>query len=114
VLILSRGGLGLWVVFLGVGGLAAPAGHAAWTGLVCSTLWRTRARPPGRRRWAPVALVFCGAVLLHAAWDQTDSTGVRAVVALVSLALLAAQLRVAARRRGAHRPLMNASEHRAA
>jgi protease PrsW len=113
-LVQSHGRLGPTEALLAVRGLAAPAGHAAWTGLVCSALWRTRTRRPGARAWAPLVAAFGAAVLLHAAWDQTDSTVVRGVLALVSLALLAAQLRLAARRRRAHRPLMRLAEHRAA
>jgi len=113
-LIQAHGRLGPTEALLALRGLAAPAGHAAWTGLVCSALWRTRAERPGTRAWVPVAVAFCAAVLLHAAWDQTDSTIVRSAVALVSLALLATQLRLAARPRASHRRLTNVPQHRAA
>jgi protease PrsW len=112
-LIQSRGRLGPTEMLLAVRGLAAPAGHAAWTGLVCAALWRAREQPPGRRRWAPVALAFCGAVLLHAGWDITDSTALRAGIALASFALLAAQLRRVSRPRSAQRPLKSPADYAA-
>lgn len=113
-LVQSRGRLEPTEMLLAVRGIAAPAGHAAWTGLVCAALWRTREQPPGRRRWAPVALAFCGAVLLHASWDVADGAALHVAIALASLALLAAQLRRVSRPRSAHRPRTSASEHRAA
>jgi RsiW-degrading membrane proteinase PrsW (M82 family) len=37
-----------------VGGVLSPAGHAAWTGLVCAALWRARLRPGP---WSSLAVV---------------------------------------------------------
>jgi RsiW-degrading membrane proteinase PrsW (M82 family) len=112
-LIQSRGELGPTEALLAVRGLASPAGHAAWTGLVCTALWQARARGPGRHRWTPVLIAFSVAVLLHTLWDLTDSSAVRAGVAAVSIALLVTQLS-AVRRYGSHRALMNTPEHRTA
>jgi RsiW-degrading membrane proteinase PrsW (M82 family) len=112
-LIQSRGRLGPTEALLAVRGLAAPAGHAAWTGLVCAVLWRVRARGPRPHRWVPVAAAFAMAVALHTLWDLTDWSPVRFSVATVSIALLATQLAVA-RPRGSHRRLTNLTEHRAA
>jgi protease PrsW len=95
-LIQSGGSIGDTEALLAVRGVLSPAGHAAWTGLVCSVLWRARASGPaaGSLLWIPAA--FVTAVWLHALWDATDSALVRGAVASVSIALLAAQLRAAA------------------
>ena len=92
-LIQSGGGIGPTEEVLAIRGLLSPAGHAAWTGLVCAALWRVRSSYPQTRShlWIPAA--FLAAVVLHALWDGTGSIAVRGVVALVSLTLLATQLR---------------------
>jgi protease PrsW len=112
-LIQSHGQLGPTEALLAVRGVASPAGHAAWTGLVCAALWRARARGARGLEWAPVAAAFCVAVLLHTLWDLTDSTAVRAGVAAVSIALLATQLQ-AVRGYRSHRRLTIGPQHRAA
>jgi protease PrsW len=112
-LIHSRGELGPTEALLAVRGLASPAGHAAWTGLVCAALWRSRAQGSRAGSWTPVAAAFGVAVLLHTAWDLTGSSAVRVTVAVVSIALLAAQLR-AVRRDGTHRRLTKRPEYRVA
>jgi RsiW-degrading membrane proteinase PrsW (M82 family) len=83
-----------------VRGLLSPAGHAAWTGLVCAVLWRERAKFGRFRMNLPVLGAFTAAVLLHALWDILDSLSgptfidaagielLSAAVALVSLRLL--------------------------
>ena len=111
-LIHSRGQLGPTETLLALRGLASPAGHAAWTGLICAALWQARARGPRAGAWGPVAAAFGLAVYLHAMWDLTSSYAVRAVVAGVSIALLAAQLH-AVRRDASHRQLTPSLEHRA-
>jgi RsiW-degrading membrane proteinase PrsW (M82 family) len=72
--------------------LLAPAGHAAWTGLVCAALWRARLDPAPRTK-AAVGAAFVLAVSLHALWDSvaTSRTGL-IPVALVSWLLLSTQL----------------------
>jgi len=55
-----------WVLFYR--GLLSPASHAAWTGLICATLWRERERT-GKMLGAAGILAFLIAVLLHALWD---------------------------------------------
>jgi RsiW-degrading membrane proteinase PrsW (M82 family) len=90
-LIESHGEIGATEALLAVRGVLSPAGHAAWTGLVCAALWRSRAGLP--HLWVPAA--FLTAVSLHALWDATDSVAVRGAVALVSIALLSRQLRAA-------------------
>src|SRR3954453_788710 len=44
-LFLSHGHIGEVERLLFVRGVLSPAGHGAWTGLVCAALWRARARP---------------------------------------------------------------------
>ena len=91
-LIQSRGHIGPTEALLAVRGVLSPAGHAAWTGLVCAALWQARAsaHPPGWR--LRIAAAFVMAVALHTVWDSTDSVVVRGVVACVSIVLLAKQL----------------------
>ena len=103
-LIRSQGHIGPTEALLAVRGVLSPAGHAAWTGLVCAALWQARAsgHPARSRLW--IAAAFVAAVGLHALWDATDSGLVRGAVASVSIALLATQLRVA-RRRGSQAAL---------
>ena len=91
-----------------VRGLLSPAGHAAWTGLVCAVLWREREKA-GRFVLNPAVLgAFAAAVLLHALWDIFDSLSgptvigvgielLSAGVALVSLRLLFHMVSEAAR-----------------
>jgi RsiW-degrading membrane proteinase PrsW (M82 family) len=78
--------------------ILSPAGHAAWTGLICAALWRTRARPSA---WSKVALVlaFVVAVTLHAMWDSATSRWELLPVAVVSFALLSWRLDAVTRQR---------------
>jgi RsiW-degrading membrane proteinase PrsW (M82 family) len=50
-------------------GLLSPTGHAAWTAIVCSALWRQREKA-GRSviNWMVIG-AFVLAILLHASWD---------------------------------------------
>jgi protease PrsW len=95
-LIHSHGQIGATEALLAVRGLLSPTGHAAWTGLVCAALWRTRARPRSRA-YPWIAATFIAAVALHTLWDATDSIALRAAVAITSMALLASQLRAVRR-----------------
>jgi RsiW-degrading membrane proteinase PrsW (M82 family) len=88
-LIQSKGRIGPAEEVLLIRGVLSPVGHAAWTGLVCAPLWR---RPLA---WRAVAAAFAAAVLLHAAWDSTDSTVLRVLIGALSGTLLAAQIRLA-------------------
>jgi RsiW-degrading membrane proteinase PrsW (M82 family) len=63
----------------------SPAGHGAWTGLVCAALWRTRTHR-GAWPWVPVA--FAVVVALHAWWDSVGSGGGLAPVAVISVGLI--------------------------
>lgn len=95
-----------------VRGLLSPAGHAAWTGLVCAVLWRERQKA-GHFVLNPAVLgAFAAAVLLHALWDIFDSLAgptlidaagielLSAGVALVSLRFLFHMVSEAARNSG--------------
>jgi protease PrsW len=108
----SSGGIGAVETTLIVRGLLSPAGHGAWTGLVCAVLWREREKLGRRVVNLPVAVAFTAAVLFHAFWDifnsQTGPTLIEGVgielgsaaVALTSLGLLFHMVNEAAHRRG--------------
>ena len=84
-----------------------PAGHAAWTGLVCAVHWRERLRRGGPVLNSKVVGASATAVVLHALWDTFNLlrgatfVGVLSVevlsllVAVVSLTLLIRRVREA-------------------
>jgi RsiW-degrading membrane proteinase PrsW (M82 family) len=111
-LLQSKDNLSILNEVLLVRGITSPAGHLAWTGLICAVLWRERAnagRPVLNRS---VVGAFVAAVVLHALWDtfasvkSTTLGGVAGVglvsllVALVSLVLLIRRVREARRAGG--------------
>jgi RsiW-degrading membrane proteinase PrsW (M82 family) len=112
----SSGGIGSAESTLIVRGLLSPAGHGAWTGLVCATLWREREKAGRRIVDVPVVAAWAAAVSLHALWDifntQTGPTLIgaiglelgSAVIALLSLGLLFHMVNEAARRRPTYVP----------
>lgn len=69
-------------------GLLSPAGHAAWTGLVCAVLWRERAKTGHIVFNWQVVKAFLTAVLLHALWDIFNSTGKATFLEFIILELL--------------------------
>ena len=86
-------------------GLLSPAGHAAWTGIICATLWRER-ELAGHLviNWKVIG-IFALAVALHAAWDIVNTQSSDAVayagmliVAIISLGTLIARYREARKR----------------
>ena len=95
-LLQTKGSLGALDEVLLVRGLMSPAGHAAWTGLVCAVLWRERLKA-GRAvlNWRVVA-AFLTAVILHALWDTFNS--LQGGVALLSLGVALASLTLLVRR----------------
>lgn len=108
-LLQSRGNLGALDEVLLVRGLISPAGHAAWTGLVCAVLWRERQRTGRITVNVRVASAFITAVVLHALWDTFNSLQgptlisflsiefLSLLVALASLVLLIRRIREAGR-----------------
>jgi len=67
-LLASKGNLGVLDEVLLFRGLMSPAGHAAWTGLVCAVLWRERVKAGhatfnwrvGERSRRPSSYTHCG------------------------------------------------------
>jgi protease PrsW len=108
-LLLSKGNLGVLDEVLLVRGLMSPAGHAAWTGLVCAVLWRERLKAGHAIFNWRVGGAFATAVILHALWDTFASMRsftlvgflsielVSVLIALVSLTLLIRRVREARR-----------------
>jgi protease PrsW len=90
-----------------VRGLTSPAGHMAWTGLVCAVLWRERLRAGHATLDWRVLGAFLTAVVLHALWDTFASVRsptfvgflsvdlVSLLIALISLVLLLRRVREA-------------------
>ncbi len=93
-LLLSQGRIDEVVKLLFVRGVLAPAGHAAWTGLICAALWHARLRP-GVRSAAVVVGAFLTVVTLHALWDAATAQWVQMAVGAVSLALVLWRLHAA-------------------
>ena len=114
-LLQSKGNLDALDGVLLVRGLLSPAGHAAWTGLICAVLWRERLRAGHITFNRKVIGAFVTAVVLHALWDTFNSLrgpsfsaflsieGLSLLVALVSLVLLLLRIREARRASGAAR-----------
>lgn len=87
MLLLSGGDIGRVEHLLFVRTVLSPAGHGAWTGLICAMAWRARERPT-LTAWLCVPLAFLVAVLLHACWDGSQHPWQQVLVAAVSFALL--------------------------
>ena len=101
----SQGSLGSVEQTLLLRGLLSPAGHVAWTGLVCAVLWRERQNAGHALINASVIAAFLLAVALHTAWDVVNTVnmpapvvyGGMALIALSSLSLLLLRYREARR-----------------
>ena len=86
-------------------GLLSPAGHAAWTGMVCAVLWRQRDRAGRPVFNLAIAGAFVAAIVLHALWDISGMSNVPApatalgyvVIGGASLVLLGWHIRHAGR-----------------
>jgi len=108
-LLSSKGNVGVLDEVLLVRGLTSPAGHIAWTGLVCAVLWRERLKVGHATLNWRVGGAFATAVILHTLWDTFASmksstlvgfVGIELVallIALVSLILLIRRVREASR-----------------
>jgi protease PrsW len=108
-LLSSKDNLGVLDEVLLVRGLTSPAGHMAWTGLVCAVLWRERLKAGHATLDWRVLGAFLTAVVLHALWDTFASVKsatfvgflsvelVSLLIALISLTLLIRRVREARR-----------------
>ena len=108
-LLQSKSNLGILDEVLLVRGLTSPAGHMAWTGMVCAVLWRERLKVGHATFNWRVGGAFLTAVVLHALWDTFASVRtstfvgflsielVSVLIALVSLTLLIRRVREARR-----------------
>jgi protease PrsW len=108
-LLSSKGNLGVLDEVLLVRGLTSPAGHIAWTGLVCAVLWRERLKAGHATFNWRVGGAFATAVILHALWDTFASIksstfveflGIELItllIAIFSLILLIRRMREASR-----------------
>ena len=86
-LIASNGNLGAVETTLLLRGLLSPAGHMAWTALVCGSLWRFAAKPTPRTGLAVPATYFA-AIVLHACWDGFGNLIAYIVVGVISVGWL--------------------------
>jgi RsiW-degrading membrane proteinase PrsW (M82 family) len=88
-LIQSNGQIGAMQQILVDRGLLSPAGHAAWTGLVCAALWRKREHTHRFLNFSVIG-TFLLAVVLHTLWNVTSltSTNTPAQLTWVTLGFL--------------------------
>jgi RsiW-degrading membrane proteinase PrsW (M82 family) len=91
-LINSQGSVTALQNILFVRGLLSPAGHAAWTGLVCAAIWQQRTRGRSILNSAVIG-TFVLVVILHTLWDffatlpsQTAALSVILILANVAVA----------------------------
>ena len=87
----SHGDVGLLQQVLLFRGLVSPAGHAAWTGFVSATLWRSR-QGLGRGSIAAVVGAFAAAVALHTLWDATAGINSQTSLQLAAHSLAASAI----------------------
>jgi RsiW-degrading membrane proteinase PrsW (M82 family) len=95
-LIRSGGSINATVDILLLRGFLSPAGHMAWTGIAAAALYGAAASRRGRDLLRFVG-AFVLAVVLHTLWDSSGSLIGTAVVAALSLGLLAYVVHRAAR-----------------
>jgi RsiW-degrading membrane proteinase PrsW (M82 family) len=95
-LIQSGGSIGAAEATLFIRGLLSPAGHAAWTGIVCWGLWRFAAQRSAKR-FLGFAGMYLLAVALHTAWDGIGGWITYAVVGAISVTVLLVGIRRANR-----------------
>lgn len=87
-LIASHGSITTLETTLFVRGLFSPAGHGAWTGLVCAVLWRERERKGSALPGQAALLAFVVAVVLHALWDTFNSLSGPTLIDFAGIELL--------------------------
>ena len=71
-------------------GLLSPAGHAAWTGIVCAILWRERERLGKITINSAVIAAYLLVVFLHFSWDFFSTINLPQAVAIIGLLAVAA------------------------
>lgn len=89
VLVQSGGSVRVVEEVLLLRGILSPAAHMAWTGLTAAALWRAAGRGWTGRALGGFLVTFVVAVALHTAWDSIGGIVVYAVLAVISLVLLA-------------------------
>jgi protease PrsW len=87
-LLVAKGNLGVLDEVLLLRGLTSPAGHAAWTGLVCAVLWRERLKVGHATFNWRVGGAFATAVILHASWDTFAGMKSSTLVGFLSIELI--------------------------
>jgi RsiW-degrading membrane proteinase PrsW (M82 family) len=85
----NNGGIPALEQVLIIRGVLSPAGHAAWTGLVCATLWRERERAGRPVFNLAVIGFFVLAVVLHFVWDVVNTVKMPAPLALAGILIVA-------------------------
>jgi protease PrsW len=100
-LIRTQGDVGFLEEVLLIRGMLSPIGHAAWTGIVCASLWGARQRK-GKAFNIEILPFFILAIVLHALWDissTSNSTMINysgyVIIGAMSLGILIVQLRSA-------------------
>lgn len=68
--------------------LLSPAGHLAWTGMICAALWHWRFADRSGKGFLLVIVAFVSAVLLHAAWDGSTVLAIHIGVIVISVGVL--------------------------
>jgi RsiW-degrading membrane proteinase PrsW (M82 family) len=92
-LLRSGGNVGALEDVLLLRGVLSPAGHAAWTGLASTALFRAWSSRGQGRTGAAFAGTLLLVVMLHGLWDGLGSLVGHALIALVSLGLLRREIR---------------------
>jgi protease PrsW len=70
-------------------GLLSPAGHVAWTGLVCAVLWRERQKAGHAVLNLSVILAYLAAVALHTSWDVVNTQTMPSAVSYAGMVVIA-------------------------
>ena len=96
-LLSKGGGLAALDATLVLRGILVPAGHVAWTGMLCAALWYLVETTHKGRGALAVIGAYVLAILLHTAWDASGSNAVRILIGVVSVGALVALI-VAAHR----------------
>jgi RsiW-degrading membrane proteinase PrsW (M82 family) len=86
----SQGNLGSVEQTLLLRGLLSPAGHVAWTGLVCAVLWRERQKAGHVAINLSVMKAFLLAAALHAAWDLVNTAKMPTIASYGGMVIIAA------------------------